>query len=287
MRDKLETQLRKLKRDNIITDYYDRKIGSEKEWKNQIHADLLTSDIVLLFVSKKLINSGYCSDVELKHAMERHKAQKARVIPIILESVDWKKELFGTLQALPKGNKPVRQWNSRDKAFKNIAEGIREEAKKLTNPTSSNASKNTQTATFSSLGIIVLVGAIWTYSNSQQSNISEPRPTRTILTQTEILNSTGWILIGKINNISGSLSAEEPLIEPFIDSPVIPSIRAVVTLKDEIDLRKEKTPSSQLLQKLQPEDKLVILQVPQIPKSSQNSPSEVWALVRKCNEICQ
>ncbi|MBH8562356.1 toll/interleukin-1 receptor domain-containing protein [Nostoc sp. CENA67] len=293
---KLKESLEILKKEEVITDCYYRKIGPEKEWHYQVDDRLNTSDIILLLVSENFIASGYChnnegnTNAEFKQAMELHNAEKATVIPIILDSIHWINTPFGKLQALPKdtkGNKPVSDWKSRDKAFKNIAQGIREEAKKMVNSTSSKASKNTQTATFSGLGIIVLVGAIWIYSNSQQSNISEPRPTTNILPKTEILNSTGWILIGKINNTSSSLTTEEPLIEPFIDPPVIPSRKSVVTVKYEIDLRKEKPPSSELLQKLQPGDQLVIFQVQQIAKSNQNSPFEVWAQVRKCNQNCQ
>jgi hypothetical protein len=61
----------------------------------------------------------------MKRALERHDAREARVIPIILRSVDWKGAPFGKLQALPKDAKPVATWANEDEAFADIARGIR------------------------------------------------------------------------------------------------------------------------------------------------------------------
>jgi hypothetical protein len=86
--------------------------------------------------------SRYCRDVEVKRAMERHEAGTARVVPVILRSVDWRSAPFGKLAALPKDGKPVATWKNRDEAFADIARGIREVANSLAagapNPESSN-----------------------------------------------------------------------------------------------------------------------------------------------------
>jgi hypothetical protein len=57
--------------------------------------------------------------------MERHKAEEAHVIPVILRPCDWKGAPFGKLQALPKDVKPVTSWPDLDEAFLNVAQGIR------------------------------------------------------------------------------------------------------------------------------------------------------------------
>ena len=65
--------------------------------------------------------------------MERHEAQEARVIPVILKPVDnWQSTPFGKLQPLPKDGKPVSKWGNRDEAFVSIAQGIREAVEDLT-----------------------------------------------------------------------------------------------------------------------------------------------------------
>ncbi|MBD2449111.1 toll/interleukin-1 receptor domain-containing protein [Nostoc sp. FACHB-152] len=131
LRLQLEKHLSSLKREGVITDWCDRKIGPGKEWQNEIDTRLNTSHIILLLVSPNFMYSDYCWDVEVKRAMERHQAQEARVIPVILEFVDWTNAPFGRLQALPERGRPVKEWGNRNKAFLSVAEGIRIVAKEL------------------------------------------------------------------------------------------------------------------------------------------------------------
>ncbi|MFH7026017.1 MAG: TIR domain-containing protein [Heteroscytonema crispum UTEX LB 1556] len=131
MRGQLEKHLSLLKRQEVITGWHDRKIGAGKEWKNEIDRHLNTARIILLLVSADFIALDYCWDVEVTRAMERHEANEARVIPIIINSVDWKSAPFGRLQPLPKGGKPVKKWGNHSDAFENIAQGIRTVAAEL------------------------------------------------------------------------------------------------------------------------------------------------------------
>ncbi|MEH2339846.1 toll/interleukin-1 receptor domain-containing protein [Nostoc sp.] len=131
LRDKLEKHLTLLEREGVITGWHDRKIGAEKEWQNEIDTYLNSSQIILLLISPNFIASDYCWDVEVKRAMERHEAKEARVIPVILDFVDWKSAPFAKLQALPKNAKPVKKWRNHDNAFLSVAEGIRLVAKEL------------------------------------------------------------------------------------------------------------------------------------------------------------
>lgn len=125
LRDKLEKHLALLRRQGVITGWHDRKIGAGKEWQNEIDTHLDSSQIILLLISANFIDSNYCWDVEVKRAMERHEAKEARVIPVILDSVDWESAPFGRLQALPKDAKPVKKWRNHNDAFLSVAQGIR------------------------------------------------------------------------------------------------------------------------------------------------------------------
>jgi hypothetical protein len=131
LRDQLENQLSLLKREGLISNWYDRKIGAGEEWAGQIDTHLNTAQIILLLVSADFIASDYCYDIEMKRALERDKAKEARVIPVILRRVDWKNAPFGKLQALPKDGKPVTSWANRDDAFFDVARGIREIVEQL------------------------------------------------------------------------------------------------------------------------------------------------------------
>jgi hypothetical protein len=131
LRKQLETHLSLLKNQGVIQDWHDRRIQAGTEWDGVINEHLEQAKIILLLVSADFIASRYCHDVEVKRAIERHEAGTARVIPIILRSVDWHSAPFGRLQALPKNGKPVTKWTNRDEAFTDIARGIRDVAEGL------------------------------------------------------------------------------------------------------------------------------------------------------------
>jgi hypothetical protein len=131
LRNQLEKQLSLLKWQGLIASWHDREIAAGTEWVSEVNAHLNTASIILLLVSPDFLASHYCYSIEVKRAMERYEAGEARVFPIILRPVYWKKTLFGRLQALPKNAKPVTQWQNRDEAFFDIAENIRKAAEEL------------------------------------------------------------------------------------------------------------------------------------------------------------
>ena len=124
LRNELENHLSILKRQGIIKNWHDRKISGGKEWQGEINKHLDTAHIILLLISSDFMASDYCYDVEMKRAMERHETGEARVIPIILRPVTWKRSPLGKLQAFPKDTKPVTKWEDPDEAFTDIVEGI-------------------------------------------------------------------------------------------------------------------------------------------------------------------
>jgi len=125
LRDLLETHLSLLKREGLISCWYDRRIGPGENWSNEIDLHLRTAQIILLLVSSDFIASDYCYLKEMKQALRRHRAGTARVVPIILRPTDWHSAPFGKLQALPKDGKPVTEWPNPDSAFLDIVKGIR------------------------------------------------------------------------------------------------------------------------------------------------------------------
>ncbi len=131
LRDELANHLKLLERQGVISAWHDRQITAGTNWEGQIDEHLESAKIILLLVSADFLASDYCYDVELKRAMERHEAKEARVIPIILREVDWQGASFGKLQALPKNAEPVTNWPNRDRAFADIARGIRRAVEEL------------------------------------------------------------------------------------------------------------------------------------------------------------
>jgi len=124
LRDRLETHLTLLKRDGLITEWHDRKIGAGDEWHGDINAHVHSAQIILLLVSADFLASEYINDVELKIALDRHALHEAIVIPIILRPVNWSKAPFAKLQGLPRDARPVTSWSDPEEAFADVARGI-------------------------------------------------------------------------------------------------------------------------------------------------------------------
>ena len=120
-----------MKRQGKIISWYDRDISAGKDWKCEINNNLNEADIILLLISPDFIDSDYCYGIEMNLALERHNNGHACVIPIILRPVDWEDAPFSTLQVLPTDGEPVTSWLDRDKAFSDIAKGIRKVVKEL------------------------------------------------------------------------------------------------------------------------------------------------------------
>ncbi len=125
LRDTLAKQLSGLKRQGIITSWYDGEISPGGDWQALIEKYLRLSDIILLLISPDFIASDYCYSVVMRKAISRHENGEARIIPILLRPTDFKDLPFAKLQYLPVNGRAVTLWKNKDAAFLNIVEGIR------------------------------------------------------------------------------------------------------------------------------------------------------------------
>lgn len=125
LRDELATHLSNLRKQGIINDWFDGDILPGSEWQSEIMARLNQANIILLLVSSDFISSDFCYDIEMIRAIDRHKADKARVLPIILRPCDWEGTPFAELQVIPSNAKPVVSWSTHDAAFTDVIKGIR------------------------------------------------------------------------------------------------------------------------------------------------------------------
>ena len=125
LRDQLEVHLTALKHQGQIETWHDRRIPPGDNFEDVISEELEDAKIILLSISPDFIASDYCYGVETTRALERHEANEARVIPVILRPCDWKNLPFGKLVALPADSKPITRWPDRDEAFLDVVEGIK------------------------------------------------------------------------------------------------------------------------------------------------------------------
>jgi hypothetical protein len=105
--------------------WHDREISAGTEWDHTIRHQLEEANVILFLVSRDFLATDYCTEVEVKRAMERHESGSARVIPIIVRSCDWQDFPFGKLQALPEKGRPIADHESSDTAYLNIRQGLR------------------------------------------------------------------------------------------------------------------------------------------------------------------
>ncbi len=139
LRNLLEQHLSSLRHEGLIIQWHDRQIVAGMDWEHTIDAHLNSASVILLLVSPDFMSSDYCYGIEMQRAMERHRSRGALVIPIILRPVDWQHAPFARLQALPSGARPITEWSNRDKAFLDVATGIRRAVEDLTARSSSSA----------------------------------------------------------------------------------------------------------------------------------------------------
>ena len=122
---RLLKHLSALRREGLISVWYDRRITPGSDWQKEISKRLDDAGIVLLLISAGFIDSEYCYGVEMKRALERHESGEVLVVPVILRDVDWTKTPLGKLQALPTDGRAVTSWSNIDEAFADVARGLR------------------------------------------------------------------------------------------------------------------------------------------------------------------
>src|ERR1700733_9011230 len=126
LRDRLEKNLKMLKRQGEIETFPDRRIAAGNEVDSSISAELERADVILLLVSTDFLASAYCYDIEMKRALERQERGEARVIPVILRPCEWKEAPFGKLMATPRDGKPITSFPDLDDAFLQVTQAIRQ-----------------------------------------------------------------------------------------------------------------------------------------------------------------
>lgn len=125
LRDRLEVHLSLLKRQGLIESWHDRRITAGSDLDAAISKNLEEANVILLLVSADFIGSEYCYSREMARALERHRENTARVIPVILQPCDWHGAPFGKLLAAPKDGKAVTTWPNQEEAFTDVARQVR------------------------------------------------------------------------------------------------------------------------------------------------------------------
>lgn len=124
LRDQLEINLSVLRRRGEIEVWHDQMISVGENRQEALKRSLEQAELILLLVSPDYLASR-STYKEMETALRFQQEGRARVIPIILRPVELSSHPLAQLQWLPRGGIPVIAWKSRDEAWVNILEGLR------------------------------------------------------------------------------------------------------------------------------------------------------------------
>ena len=134
----LETHLTMLRRDGIIRPWHSQQVELGQEWEQETANHIDSAQIILLLVSPSFLASDQLYENEMMRAMKRQDSGDARVVPIILRSVDLGKTPFKKLQALPRNDKPIDTWRNADEIWTSVAQEIRQICEQIRKSQGSN-----------------------------------------------------------------------------------------------------------------------------------------------------
>jgi internalin A len=124
-RAKLGPNLDLLQREGLVELWYDLKIVAGDKWDDEIKRKLYEAELYVFLMSTDLLVSDYVQETELPIARQRHDANQARLVPVVVRRCSWTNSV-GDIQGLPKAGKPVKEWKDRDQAFFDVEKGLRE-----------------------------------------------------------------------------------------------------------------------------------------------------------------
>lgn len=124
----LHAHLAALRRQELVITWTDREISAGGIIDREIDEHLDESELYLLLISPAFIDSRYCYEREFSRALERQRAGKAIIVPIILRDCDWNLPELRQFKALPEDGRAVtgRTWHNTDEAFTNVSTGLRQ-----------------------------------------------------------------------------------------------------------------------------------------------------------------
>ena len=115
-----------MQQQNELVTWHDAEMTGGTKWREDIFKHLADSDILLYLVSAASLASKNCNK-ELAEAI----SSDIRIIPIILEHCDWMHHQLSEFQAFPDKGKPISEWQSEDRGWQNVVEGIRKTIDKM------------------------------------------------------------------------------------------------------------------------------------------------------------
>ncbi|TMM57110.1 TIR domain-containing protein [Maribacter algarum] len=129
----LVKRLKSSEKDAAISIWNDNPILPEQAWKPRDESRFRQTDIFILLVSDAFMHSQFIQQLEFKMVIDQYKAGKSTVIPIILDQCPWDIDFrsddynfnMNELGVLPEGAKPIKEWESSEQVYNDIAKEIK------------------------------------------------------------------------------------------------------------------------------------------------------------------
>ncbi len=120
------------KADNISI-WSENPILPEQAWKPQSESRFEQTDVFILLVSDAFMHSQFIQQLEFKMVIDQYKAGKSTVVPVILDQCPWDIDFrsddynfnLNELGVLPEGAKPIKEWESSEQVYDDIAKEIK------------------------------------------------------------------------------------------------------------------------------------------------------------------
>lgn len=132
LKNELLDHLAALKRSGTIDVWHDRMILAGGQLKEEIAAEIESSDIFLFLISPAFIASDFCMDKEYARAKERHGKGEAVVIPVIVRDCDWDVAGLRDFNGVPADGKAITAGaaskddaQQRDRKWLEVVDGLK------------------------------------------------------------------------------------------------------------------------------------------------------------------
>lgn len=124
----LQNHLAGLERQGIASTWHDQMIQPGQAVNETIALQMADAEIIIMLLSADFIANDFCYGTLVTTAVERHTANKALLLPVVVRHCDWQALPFGHLRALPNDAGqvvPISDWPNLDKAWMQVVDSIR------------------------------------------------------------------------------------------------------------------------------------------------------------------
>lgn len=136
--------LKGLEQEEGVKFWSDELIITGDKWDDEIKNKIKESDIAIVLVSQKFLDSPYCVNVEIRAFLEKSRNEGLIIFPIILDPCDWQShEWLKTRQFRPKEGKNILEhFNkraTRTRLFYNIRKDLKMQIQRIRNQKETSA----------------------------------------------------------------------------------------------------------------------------------------------------